>query len=105
MDEQVRADFLKMGVELPPNEEDDEDMFEVWDVNAAVFSAFAALDTQWRIVPVVGLESARLIHTGLDYAAVDIVLRRRGLDSDSAFADIQVMEAAVLAAREEVAAR
>jgi hypothetical protein len=34
--------------------------------------------------------------TGLDYAGVDVVLRRRGVRARETFIDLQVMEAAAL---------
>lgn len=98
----MAAEFADLGVKVEATE-DEEEVFEIWDINAAVFEAFLALETQWRIVPLVGIGFARLVHTGLDYGAVDIVLRRHGLDNRSAFDDIRSMEQAVLDAHAEAA--
>ena len=55
--------------------------------------AWLAVQTQWRIAP-----SGRAI--GLDYSAVDVALRRLGIeDADGElFAGLQVMEVAALRA-------
>lgn len=56
---------------------------------------FAACGTQWRILSGPG----GILHLGLDYPGVDVVLRRLApddADPDQIFADIQVMEAAAL---------
>lgn len=82
---------------------DEEEVFEIWDINADVFGAFLALETQWRVVALVGMESARIVRTGLDYAAVDVVLRRRRLKGLGPFDDIAEMEQASMAAFAEVA--
>ncbi|ARE40914.1 hypothetical protein RGUI_2773 [Rhodovulum sp. P5] len=65
-------------------------------VNWQSVCTFLDVETQWRAAA--GL--AGLIWLGLDYAGVDVVLRRRGLP-DSVFADLQVMETAALAALSE----
>lgn len=57
--------------------------------------AFLACETQWRAIA--GMMGG-LVWLGLDYSAVDVVLRRLGFDDpDSVFADLQVMEDAALA--------
>lgn len=53
--------------------------------------AFLACDTQWRAVAA----PSGLIWTGLDYAGVDVALRRHDFPA-SVFADLQVMEIAAL---------
>lgn len=93
-------DFAALGVDLERSEDADP-VFRVWDINVPSFEAFAALDTQWRIVPITRIEGTRLAHLGLDYAAVDVVLRRRRLPR-GVFEDIQVMELATIEARSEV---
>lgn len=75
--------------------EDEEEVFELWDVNRKAFKAFDRLGTQWRFVAISGFDGARVVRTGLDYAAVDVVLRRmRG--GKRLFEDILAMEAAAL---------
>ncbi len=49
--------------------------------------AFLDCQTQWRAVATL----AGVVWLGLDYQAVDVVMRRLDLDS-AVFADIQVME-------------
>lgn len=83
--------------ELVGNEE--ADVFRVWDINAKAMKAFLALTTQWRILCVSGgLERGRMMWLGLDYSAVDVVLRRLGFHGDQVFRDLRVMEEAAIAA-------
>lgn len=72
-------------VEAPPA-----DVFEVLPVNWPAVTAFLACETQWRVI---GGWSG-LSWLGLDYGAVEVVLRRTG--SGAAFADLQIMEDAAL---------
>lgn len=58
--------------------------------------AFLAVETQWRVTATF----SALIWLGLDYVAVDLVLRRRNAP-DAVFADIQIMESEALAAFNE----
>lgn len=98
------ADFAEMGASIeigapvPPDQPDDE-AFEVMPCNWTSVCAFLACETQWRVVPMMAGGMAALgtslIWLGLDYAAVDIVLRRSSVP-DTAFADLQVMERAAL---------
>lgn len=67
--------------------------FEVLLVNGPSVAAWLACETQWRIVA----GPARLHWIGLDYGAVDIVLRRLEIaDADKVFRDLQVMEGEAL---------
>lgn len=70
----------------------EESAFDVWDINWPSLGAFLACQTQWRLA--VGF--SRAVWLGLDYAAVDVVLRRRNLP-DQVFEDLRVMEAEALA--------
>ncbi|MDR5655429.1 DUF1799 domain-containing protein [Ruixingdingia sedimenti] len=65
--------------------------FEVMPVNWPAVTAFLGCETQWRCAA--GL--AGLIWLGLDYGAVDVVMRRCGL-ADEVFTDIQLIEQAAL---------
>ena len=59
---------------------------EVWPENMAVLEVFLRLSTQWRHDPMSGTT------LGLDYPAVDTVLRHSGLDDPTqTFRDLQVM--------------
>lgn len=76
-----------------PPEEDAET--EVWDVNWAAVSVFMACGTQWRVVA----GGQGFVRTGLDYAGVEVVMRRlapAGADLSQLFGDLLVMEAAAL---------
>ena len=63
--------------------------------NADALRVWLAVETQWRVV--VGMGGMAWL--GLDYGAVDVVLRRAGLETPRAnevFGDLLVMEAAAL---------
>lgn len=77
-------------------------MFELWDINAAAFELFLSLESQWRVLSV-GM-SGHLVWLGLDYQGVDVLMRRRCIaDEDGVlFADLQVLEAAAVAAFAEI---
>jgi hypothetical protein len=82
-----------LGAQLPPEllaPEPDAEGFEVMPANWAAVIAFLACETQWRVA--VGFGGPYWL--GLDYAGVDVVLRRTGSKAD--FADLQAMEAAAL---------
>lgn len=106
------TDFAEMGVSIeidmpasdtPTNDE----AFEVMPCNWTSVCAFLACETQWRAVPLMAGGMAAigtsLIWLGLDYAAVDVVMRRTSVP-DAAFADLQIMERAALDAFAEVQA-
>ena len=99
MDADLAGDFSAMGVGLPVDAipEPDEDAFEVWSVNWDSLTAFLACETQWRVAATM----AGLLWLGLDYAAVDIVLRRCDAP-DAVFADLRAMEREALAVFAEV---
>ncbi|MBJ3783418.1 DUF1799 domain-containing protein [Devosia sediminis] len=97
MDEAAAAEFAELGVTVEPDEVDEEDVFEIWDINVGAFEVFRALDSQWHCIAVGGLSSAKIIRTGLDYPGVDIVMRNHGLPPEQ-FSLIQAMEMAALSA-------
>lgn len=67
--------------------------FELMRVNVAALEAWLACETQWRVAAGMG----GLTWLGLDYGAVDVVLRRLGMEEpDRVFRDLQVMESAAL---------
>lgn len=69
-------------------------MRENWDI----VEIFLALETQWRLSVVAGLDKTRTFWHGLDYSAADVVLRRYGHGKGrSAFDRLLVMEDAALA--------
>ncbi|MGY9046326.1 hypothetical protein P775_11040 [Puniceibacterium antarcticum] len=89
------SDFAEMGVtfETDAPAQDDGDAFAVWARNWDSLLAFLNCQTQWRTAS----RNNGYVHLGLDYVAVDVVLRRSGAD-DGVFADLQEMELAALAA-------
>lgn len=95
----MASEFANLGVDVA---EDEEDVFELWDVNRKAFEAFDRLGTQWRFVAISGFDGARIVRTGLDYSAVDVVLRRMH-GGKKLFDDIRAMEAAALDAFGEAA--
>lgn len=98
----MRADFAALGVKVAKADEDDEDpdAIDIWDTNWPALLAFLGCETQWRI-EARGM-SGVMTYLGLDYAGVDVVLRRQGA-ADAVFDDIRVMELAALEAFGEAA--
>nr|WP_246520199.1 DUF1799 domain-containing protein [Ancylobacter lacus] len=93
LDAATRADFIALGVDpasLPPDDPEHEDDFEVWPENWQTVRLFLACETQWRA----SAAMSGMVWVGLDYVAVDVVARRRGLEAD--LADLQVMEVEAL---------
>jgi len=78
-----------MGVEIDPSEitTEADEAFKVLAPNWESVCAFLACDTQW--VELAGAKN--ILRRGLNYAGVDIVLRRYEF-SNAVFADIQLME-------------
>lgn len=86
-------------VEVAPADAEEDGAFQVWRANEDALIAWLAVETQWRIVS----SMAGLIWLGLDYSAVDVVLRRLK-SPDRVFADLQDMELAALEAFSEALA-
>jgi len=76
----------------------DDVFFGIWEKNKDSWKAWIACETQWRVATTF----AAVIYLGLDYAGVDVVLRRHSLP-DAVFADLMEMETAALEAFGEVA--
>ncbi|WP_320194742.1 DUF1799 domain-containing protein [Agrobacterium rosae] len=70
-----------------------EDTVLVWDENKDSLTAFLAVETQWRVTA----HKERLIWTGIDYNALDVVMRRLQLP-EHAFQDVMIMETEALEA-------
>ena len=64
----------------------------IWPCNWPALLAWLDCATTWRIV----IAPGGLIWLGLDYVAVDVVLRRRGDEGDETFALLRAMEQAAL---------
>ncbi|WP_353428767.1 DUF1799 domain-containing protein [Paracoccus denitrificans] len=95
MDDDIEAQFARMGAVIAgkPAEQPATEVFEVLPPNADAIDAWLACQTQWRIAAGMG----GIAYLGLDYGAVDVVLRRmRFADPDAVLADLLVMEGAAL---------
>lgn len=80
-----------------------EDVFELWDINAKAMTVFLGCATQWRVVALSTTSSARLIRLGLDYAGVQVVMAKLGMKDRKGriFADIQILEHCAVQAFDE----
>lgn len=92
VDDEVADDFARMGLSVERTEEQEDEAFAVWKENWPSVRAFLAVETQWRALA----SPAGIIWLGLDYTAVDVVLRRLQLP-DTCFNDLMDMEGAALA--------
>lgn len=91
-DSELDESLLALGIVPPSNfgdYEEGEEGFDVWPENWPTVEAFLKCQTQWVVAGMGGV-------IGLNYVAVDVVLRRYNLDDPEIFAGIQVMEAAAL---------
>ncbi len=86
---------VALAEDLIPDDRSEE--IDVFPANWPSVCAFLGCQTQWRVV----VAATGLVWLGLDYTAVDVVLRRTAV-ADVAFADIQLMERAALDAFAEV---
>lgn len=83
---------MGFAVEADQVASEDDTSFLVWKDNWPSLCAFLSVETQWRVI----VAGSSMIWLGLDYSAVDVVLRRQKLD-DCVFEDLQDMEQAALA--------
>lgn len=94
------AAFAALGVSVEADPQARSDEIVVARVNGPVVDTFVAMATQWRCLAFAYSFAAegigKVLRTGLDYAALDVVCRRRGLD-DRQFDEIRLMEAEALA--------
>ncbi|WP_226781834.1 DUF1799 domain-containing protein [Oceaniglobus trochenteri] len=98
LDEALTSQFAQMGVSFDPSETcpPPQAVFDVWPENWNAVGAFLACQTQWRVS--VGMGGGQWL--GLDYPAVDVVIRRLDLPPE-VFGEIQEMEYAALDAFRE----
>jgi hypothetical protein len=85
---------VKQARELAP-----EPAFEVYDENWDAVQVFLALSTQWRISALSGFGAARMVHTGIDYGAIEPVYRLLDIPRGrrvAIFQQLRVMEGAAL---------
>lgn len=99
MDDDIAAQFARLGAVVPKDIIPAEiEAVEIMAGNHDTFSAWLACETQWRMRQGMG----PLVHDGLDYSAVDVVLRRSRLeDPDTVFSELRMMEDAALTAFRE----
>lgn len=62
---------------------------DVWPENWDAVTVFLDCSTQWEAVERWGVG---MLRTGLRYADVDVVLKRRGFEGDEVFALVRIME-------------
>jgi hypothetical protein len=90
VDEQAWADAFAWADEAPAPAAAPDGPFAVWRCNWPAIGCWLALETQWQFSPM-----GRVM--GLDYTAVEIVMRRRAVtNKNQMFADLQTMEQAAL---------
>ncbi|MDN5786398.1 DUF1799 domain-containing protein [Pseudorhodobacter sp.] len=95
MDAELAGQFERMGVAVEHDVNAGPEAFEIMAQNVDCFRVWLGCETQWRVA--VGMGSMSWL--GLDYGAVDVVLRRVGLETGRAnevFGDLMVMEAQAL---------
>lgn len=91
VDAGVAADFAALGVPVPPGAVAEDEAMGIWPDNWPSLLAWLGCETQWRVHSTFG----GLRWVGLDYNAVDVVMRRLRFDDD-VFHDLQDMERAAL---------
>lgn len=91
LDDDLAGQFARMGVavEVQPAARQPE-AYEVMAQNVGALRVWLDCENQWRVVAGMG----GIVWLGLDFVAVDVALRRSGLDNpDGVFADLIQMEA------------
>lgn len=99
----MRADCAALGIDpnrlIPPAQQlDRAPDYELWPEHWTAWDVYLGCRTQWR--KSVGM--ARMFWEGLDYQAVDLVMRRYRVPKkqhDEVFAQLQVLELETLAIR------
>lgn len=96
MDDELARQFAMLGAIIAPGADQsaEPEGFEVLPDNWISVCAFLACETQWRVLVAADVG---LIRLGLDYVAVDVVLRHwEPANPPPVLADLQIMEAAAL---------
>ena len=92
VDEEISDQFAQLGAIVATEERAAaQDSVEVWQINWDAFCLFLDCETQWRTAGTM----AGVIWTGLDYAAVDVVMRRTAPGS-ATFEDLRILETEAL---------
>lgn len=93
MEDTRASDAKALGID-PPKEEAPQ-VCEVWEEHWPALDVFLACRTQWRIIAGMGGTQ----HQGLDYAALEVVMRmKRAEDPSEMLEQIQHLEAGALEA-------
>lgn len=100
LDAEIVGQFARMGHHEDASDPGPEtDQIEIMAQAVASFRIWKAVETQWRVIAGPG----GIAWNGIDYVALDVVLRRTRIENpDDVFADIMMMEAEALAAFSEV---
>lgn len=98
--------FAELRVKVPAAAiEEERDVFEIWDINATAMRVFLDMATQWRVTVLATMDRALLKRTGLDYVALEGVMRLRRVKKRSrVFDQVRVLEQAALEAFDEAVA-
>jgi hypothetical protein len=94
MDQDIEAQFARLGAVIEgATAALEPDAYEVMAQNAEALRVWLDCENQWRVVA--GITG--IVWLGLDFGAVDVVLRRSGIArADEVFADIVLMETAAM---------
>lgn len=99
MDTTLAADFALLGAPVEAHLISNAvEAFAVWPVNWDSVIAFLGCETQWQTASAF----ARVVWTGINYASLDIVMRRYQ-SPDHVFDDVQYLEREALKAFAEAA--
>lgn len=91
MEDQTADDAQRLGIAPPTPQAPRE--YAVWEEHWQALQVFLACRTQWRIIA--GMAGAQ--HQGLDYPAVESVMRMRGVeDTAQVLGQLQQIEAGAL---------
>lgn len=87
----IESDAQALGVAAPKIENDPAPT--VWTTQITAWHVFVACATQWRIVA----GQAAVVHQGIDYGALEAVMRMHGVeDMTAVFGQVQAIEAGAL---------
>lgn len=91
-------EIARIAAQARAADEDDDDLFPVWERNWPAVMLFVACATQWRRVAVVGFGGGAVVWEGLDYSAVKAAGDMDGVEwpAPDLFADVRRMEAAAV---------
>ncbi len=89
--ETLDDDLAAFGMEASSLPADEPDEFELYEENLKAFEVFCSSATQWRYAGMTGVQ------TGLDYTAVESVMRMMGVDDTAeTFKKVRLIEIGAL---------